>query len=65
MDLSFGVRNDWPELVAIINKALAKMTEREKIAIKNTWMGITVEFGTQLSTILRWAIPVLSATSCR
>ena len=58
-DLSFGVRKDWPELVDIIDKAITAMTDREKAAIKNTWMGITVQFGTQLSTILKWVIPVL------
>jgi hypothetical protein len=42
--------------VDIINKA---MTDGEKAAIKNTWMGITVQFGTQLGTILKWVIPVL------
>ncbi len=58
-DLSFGVRKDWPELVDIIDKAITAMADREKAVIKNTWMGITVQFGTQLGTILKWVIPVL------
>jgi ABC-type amino acid transport substrate-binding protein len=61
-DLSFGVRKDWPELVDIIDKAIAAMTDREKAAIKNTWMGITVQFGTQFSTILKWVIPIFFVT---
>lgn len=58
-ELSIGVRKDWPELVAILDKALDSIGEQEQTAIKNTWMGITVEFGTQLSTILKWGIPAL------
>lgn len=38
--LYFAVRNDWPELVSIINKSLASITEEEKITINNRWIGI-------------------------
>lgn len=38
--LYFAVRNDWPELVGIINKALAAITKEEKLAISNKWLGI-------------------------
>ncbi len=38
--LYFAVRNDWPELVGIINKALAGVTKEEKISISNKWIGI-------------------------
>jgi signal transduction histidine kinase/CheY-like chemotaxis protein/HPt (histidine-containing phosphotransfer) domain-containing protein len=38
--LYFAVRSDWPELVGIINKALAGIDEEEKIAINNKWIGI-------------------------
>ncbi|MCK5334936.1 MAG: response regulator, partial [Gammaproteobacteria bacterium] len=58
-DLSFGVRKDWPELVSILNKVLATITDRDKAAIKSDWIGVTVEFGTKLSTIFRWAVPIL------
>ncbi len=61
-DLSFGVRKDWPELVSILNKTLATITDREKSAIKNDWIGITVKFGTKLSTILIWLVPTLLIT---
>ncbi|MES9956437.1 MAG: transporter substrate-binding domain-containing protein [Sedimenticola sp.] len=55
--LAFGVRKDWQELVPILDKAFATMTDQEKAAIKNSWMGVTVQFGTQLSTILMWVVP--------
>lgn len=41
--LYFAVRNDWPELVGIINKGLASITEEEKIAINNKWIGVENE----------------------
>jgi len=41
--LYFAVRDDWPILVSIINKGLASITEEEKIAINDKWVGITNE----------------------
>lgn len=38
--LYFAVRNDWPELAEIINKALSDIDEEDKIAINNKWIGI-------------------------
>jgi ABC-type amino acid transport substrate-binding protein len=38
--LHFAARNDWPELVGIVNKGLASITEAEKIEINNRWIGI-------------------------
>jgi len=36
--ISFGVRKDWPELVSIIDKALAAIPEATKVKIINKWM---------------------------
>jgi len=49
--LYFAVRNDWPELVSIINKALAVIDEESKIAISDRW--ITVEKSTDYTRIIR------------
>ncbi|MBF0454104.1 MAG: transporter substrate-binding domain-containing protein [Magnetococcales bacterium] len=57
-DVSFGVRKDWPELVTILNKALDSLKPADRAAIKNTWMAVTVQFGTDLTTILIWAVPI-------
>ena len=45
--LHFAVRNDWPELASIMDKALASITEEEKIIINNRWIGIDgdVDYG--------------------
>ncbi len=40
--LHFAVRNDWPELISIINKVLATVTVEEKAAINNKWIGVEV-----------------------
>lgn len=44
--LYFAVRNDWPQLVSIINKGLAGIDNEEKIAINNRWIGVesTVDY---------------------
>jgi signal transduction histidine kinase len=41
--LHFAVRKDWPELVGILNKAVASITEEEKIAINNKWIDLSAE----------------------
>ncbi|MCP4119201.1 MAG: transporter substrate-binding domain-containing protein [Desulfobacteraceae bacterium] len=39
-DLSMGVRKDWPELVPILNKALASITREEHHNIREKWIGL-------------------------
>ena len=41
--LYFAVRKDWPELIDIMNKALAMITKEERIAINSKWIGVDVE----------------------
>lgn len=49
--LYFAVRNDWPELVSILNKALVSIDEEEKISINNRWIG--VDSGIDNSQLIR------------
>ena len=49
--LYFAVRNDWPELVGIVNKALASIDEESKIAIRDKW--ISVEQSADFTLFLR------------
>ena len=37
-DLSFGVRRDWPELAAILNRAMASITPQQRRAILAKWL---------------------------
>ena len=57
-ELSMGVRKDWPELVGILNKILASMSDEEHRSIKNSWIALEVKLGFDLKTILIWAIPI-------
>lgn len=41
--LSIGVRKDWPEFVAILEKALASLTQEEQQKIRNKWIGISAD----------------------
>lgn len=38
-DLVFMLRNDWPELVSIINKGLRSIDEKEQIRMRDLWFG--------------------------
>jgi len=42
--LHFAVRKDWPELVSILNKALASITKEERTQINNKWIGVESTF---------------------
>ncbi len=42
-ELAFAIRNDWPELVGILEKALAAMPESEKNKIHNRWINVHFE----------------------
>ena len=59
-NLYFAVRSDWPELVTIINKGLASISEKEKEAIKQKWIAVTIEKQIDYSLIYK----VLAAVFC-
>jgi len=55
---AMAIRNDWPELVGIINKSLAAMTPEEHAAIRNKWLNIRYEYGITKSDVLRWFLGI-------
>ncbi|MBT5244102.1 MAG: transporter substrate-binding domain-containing protein [Rhodospirillaceae bacterium] len=57
IDLSMGVRKDWPELVPILDKALASIDKQQSTTIRNAWMAVEVKFGLDMKTVLIWAVP--------
>ncbi len=53
-NLAMGVRRDWPELVTILDRALADIDEGTKSAIKNRWVNVQYAFGVQTGDLLLW-----------
>ncbi len=44
-DLTVGVRNNGPELLSIINKAIASVTKEERLNIMNRWISVRYDKG--------------------
>ncbi|MDM8537063.1 transporter substrate-binding domain-containing protein [Desulfobacterales bacterium HSG17] len=55
---AMAIRNDWPELVSIINKTLASMTPEEHAAIRNRWLMIRYEYGISKADIIKWVLAI-------
>jgi diguanylate cyclase (GGDEF)-like protein/PAS domain S-box-containing protein len=57
--LSIGVRKDWPELVGILDQALASLSADETSRIQDNWIRIRFERG--LDVPLAWKAAMLAA----
>nr|CRH05031.1 putative hybrid Histidine kinase [Candidatus Magnetococcus massalia] len=55
--LAFAVRSDHQELLAILNRALASITDEERSMIKNSWLSIQLQVGVSWREVLAWLIP--------
>jgi len=60
LQLSMAVRLELEPLIPILNKALDSMDVKSKSIIANSWLAVRIQEGTQLTTILKWAIPILT-----
>ena len=60
LDLRMGVRKDWPELIDILNKLLAGMSESQRTAIRKKWL--QVEYDVQIDYQLLWRVIAVSIT---
>ncbi|MBF0258101.1 MAG: transporter substrate-binding domain-containing protein [Desulfamplus sp.] len=60
---AMAIRNDWPELVSIINKSLAAMTQDQQTRILNKWLSIKYEYGIKKSDIIRWVLSIIGIAS--
>ncbi len=51
--LHFAVRKDWPELVSILNKAIASITKEERTGINTKWVDVegTLDYQDMLSGV--------------
>lgn len=57
IDLCFGVRKDWPQLVRLLDRALDTIDKQERTAIKNRWIAVQVQYGTDFRKVMVWAVP--------
>jgi diguanylate cyclase (GGDEF)-like protein/PAS domain S-box-containing protein len=55
-ELSLGVRKDWPELVGILDKALAAISAPQADQIRKNWISIKFEYGVDTAYLLRIAL---------
>ncbi|TWX52592.1 response regulator [Colwellia hornerae] len=60
LEISMAVRKGLEPLIPILNKTFAAMSEKQRSAIANNWLSVHVQSGTELSTILVWALPIAS-----
>jgi PAS domain S-box-containing protein len=58
-----GIRNDWPELRDILEKALDAIPAEEKAAIINKWSTFRVEYGISSDDVLKWSLLIFLSTS--
>ncbi|BCS89843.1 transporter substrate-binding domain-containing protein [Pseudodesulfovibrio sediminis] len=58
MALAMAVRKDYPELVDILNKALAVVTEEQAAEFKGKWLTLKFEHGLDMATVFMWVLPI-------
>ena len=51
---AMGIRNDWPELRDIINKAMAAIPDSQMSAIINKWASVRFDYGISSADVLKW-----------
>lgn len=44
LDLAFAIRDDWPVLVNLVNRAIVSVTRKEKRTMLETWIGEELSF---------------------
>ncbi len=58
-DQAMAVRNDWPELVSILDKGLQGISPAERNRIFQRWLSVSVEYGLEWRTVAYWAALIL------
>jgi len=52
IDVSFGVRKDWPELISVTNKIFSQIPQEKHNEIKNHWIKVRYEYGISIQQII-------------
>ncbi len=53
---AMAVRNDWPELVSIINKSLLSFSEKYKLDVMGNYYSVKYDYGLNYTDILLWIL---------
>ncbi len=61
--LHVAVRKDWPELVAIIDKAIAALTPEQHADIRNRWLSVRYEHGLRWADVVQWFLLLVVSAS--
>lgn len=56
--LSIAIRNDWPELLSIFNKAIAAIPPEKHNEIRQKWIAVRYEHGIGAKDIVKWVLLV-------
>lgn len=58
--IGFAVRKEWPELVPILNKGIASITDQERESIKQKWLAVPIQVGYTTKNILLVVLIVIT-----
>ncbi|MGX5913432.1 diguanylate cyclase domain-containing protein [Aliidiomarina sp. Khilg15.8] len=53
-----AVRSDWPQLVPILNRSIATITENERAVIAERWFDVKYEAGISAEVVRRWGLRI-------
>ncbi len=56
--LSIAVRKDWPELISILNKGLAAISQEKHDEIRQRWISVRYEHGISVKDIVTWVVVI-------
>ena len=62
--ISFAVRNDWPELVSILNKGLSTISDQEQDRIRQRWFSVRFEHGIDRAYLWKTVLIVSAVAGC-
>lgn len=55
-NLYMAVRNDFPELIPLLNKALASISVQQHQEIRNRWLSVQYDYGIHSKDLIFWVI---------
>jgi PAS domain S-box-containing protein len=58
--ISFAVRNDWPELVQILNKGLSSISDDKRAQIKQKWLAVPIIIGLSKKEMVRIVLQIIA-----